>query len=101
MGELFVYLYPLVTIISVLGYIPQIKSLIKTQSNCADIALSSWYLWTVSSLISIGYGLFHIKDVMFIITCTISFILIASVTALILYRRAEFTRLYKTSAPNA
>ena len=90
LGDLFVYLYPCVTIISVFAYIPQIKSLIYTKSSCEDISLASWYLWIFSTIISTGYGVFHLQDMMFSITCIVSLILMLFVVGLVLYRRAEW-----------
>lgn len=101
MDQLFVYFYPMVTVISIMAYLPQIKSLMTVKSSCSEIALSSWYLWMFSSAISIGYGAFHLKDFMFTLTCAVSFVLMAAVVGLVLYRRAEWDRLETTNALNA
>ena len=90
MKDLFILLYPLVTVISIFGYLPQIKALLFTNSNCADISLSSWYLWIVSSAISLGYGYFHLKDFMFVLTTGAGLVLMLAVVGLVLYRRWEF-----------
>lgn len=100
MDQFFIYIYPLVTIISVIGYLPQIKTLITTRTNCADIALSSWTLWLVSSAISVGYGVFYLKDTMFIITCAANLCLVGTVIALVIYRRQQWTALENANALN-
>ena len=92
MGEFFVFLYPVVAIISLFAYIPQIRTLISTKSNCEEISLSSWYLWILGSGISLGYGIFHLQDFLFTLTCAISLILMSAVVALVLYRRQEWAR---------
>ena len=88
------------TIISVMGYLPQIKALITTHTNCADIALSSWALWFISSAISVGYGLFYLKDTMFIVTCGMNLLLVGTVIALVVYRRQQWTALQNANALN-
>ena len=59
--NVFVFLYPVVVVISIVGYIPQIKSLI-TAKTCPDnISIHSWYIWTLSTFLTLGYGVTHIR----------------------------------------
>lgn len=91
--NLFVWMYPMVTIISIVAYIPQIKALITTKSDCREFSLSSWYLWIFSSFLSLGYGILHLKDFMFCLTTFASLVLMAAVVGLVLFRRYEWKSL--------
>lgn len=83
--NVFVFLYPVVVVISIVGYIPQIKSLI-TAKTCPDnISIHSWYIWTLSTFLTLGYGVTHIYDFMFNLAAGVNFVLVAATTALIYY----------------
>lgn len=87
MENLFVYLYPLVSLVSLMAYLPQLKSLILSKSDCRDISVTSWAMWTATSSISLGYGMSHLNDTMFIITTIINLTCCAAVTGIVLYKR--------------
>ena len=84
-ASLFVFLYPLVVIISIVGYFPQIKNLIWTDTKPVNISIHSWYIWCLSGFLTLGYAVFHLKDLMFTLTSAVSFLLIVATTALIHY----------------
>ncbi len=89
MENLFTMIYPIVGIIGVLGYIPQIKELLKRDCDTSGISLQSWYMWIFASYVTYGYAQFAVKDAMFAITALVTAILITAVTGLILLRRHE------------
>jgi len=83
----FVFLYPLVTILSVSGYIPQIIKLLRAQTPQDSIALSGWFAWIANTTISLGYGVYHLKDLMYSITTGVSLTLLITTVSLVLYNR--------------
>lgn len=85
MENVFVILYPLLTINTIIGYLPQIRQLIKATKPTDDISLSSWYLWILGSVIALGYGVFHLQDFMFCLTTSVNMVLMIAVVALVLY----------------
>lgn len=87
MEEIFVILYPLLTINTIIGYLPQIRQLVKADKPTDDISLSSWYMWIFGSVIALGYGLFHLQDFMFCVTTGVNLVLMVAVVALVLYNK--------------
>jgi len=87
MEQIFVYLYPVVTVGSLAGYLPQILKLARANSADDKIALQSWLTWIGTYIISLGYGLFHLKDPMFVTTTCISMASMVVVVCLVLYNR--------------
>ena len=85
--EIFIFLYPSVGLISISAFVPQIVSLIKSKTSPINISIQSWSLWVLSALISLGYGLFHLEDLMFIIISLNSFLLSAYVVVLTINKR--------------
>lgn len=90
MSGLFVFLYPLVGILSILAYVPQIKSLLKTRTSPDDISLSSWLMWIFSCLLSLGYGIFHLKDVLFCLTTALGLFFMVLIVSTVLYKRYRY-----------
>jgi uncharacterized protein with PQ loop repeat len=84
---IFFNLYPVVGIITVFGYIPQIKSLLRAKRSPNNISIKSWLLWVLSAFISLGYGVYCLNDMPFIIMTLIGLFLMLYVIGLILYRR--------------
>lgn len=87
MESVFVALYPLVALISFSGYVPQIIKLIRAKTPMDGIAVQSWLTWIVNCCISIGYGFFHLKDLMFVCTMATSMTSMIVVVSMVLYNR--------------
>ena len=87
MESVFVFLYPLLTINTIIAYLPQIVQLIKAEKASDDISLTSWYLWLGGGVIALGYGLFHLQDFMFCLTTALNLLFMGAVVGLILYNR--------------
>lgn len=87
MEQFFIYLYPLVAVVSLAGYLPQVKALIFASSSPKNISVSMWFIWSIGSAISLGYGVFHLKDLMFSFVSGSTLLFCASITCLILYNR--------------
>lgn len=87
METFFLYTYPLVGIISLCAFIPQITALIKSTTSPANVSIKSWFLWTVTSIISFGYGVYILQDFMFCMMMGVTMVLNTVVISLILYKR--------------
>ena len=87
MEDFFVFLYPLVAIISISAYLPQLKILICAKTPEDNISLSSWFLWMFSNIITFGYGFYHLQDFLFCLTIGTSLFLISLTICIILYNR--------------
>lgn len=87
MDQAFIFLYPLVAVLSCTAFLPQIVMLLRAETSQDQISLSSWAVWLVSCLISFGYGLYHLRDPMFCLTTGLSLSMIVCIIALVLYNR--------------
>lgn len=87
MESFFVALYPLVALVSFSGYVPQIIKLIRAKTPMDGISVQSWLTWMSNCCISMGYGFFHLKDLMFVATMATSFCSMTAVVGLVLYNR--------------
>jgi uncharacterized protein with PQ loop repeat len=87
METLFVKLYPLVAVLALCGYIPQVIKLLRAKSRHDGMAIQSWLTWILNSTISLGYGIFHLKDALFITTVSITLISMITVVGLLVYNR--------------
>ncbi len=87
MEWLFVKLYPLVALLSFSGYVPQIIKLIRARTHHDGMALQTWLTFALTSLISLGYGIFHLKDGLFIATVSTTLVCVVSVVSLLVYNR--------------
>ncbi|MBU6234498.1 MAG: hypothetical protein KGQ41_01525 [Alphaproteobacteria bacterium] len=77
----------MVAIVSLAGYLPQIVALIKAKSPHDNISLQSWYTWVFTYCISLGYGLFHLHDTLFIVNTAFGLTAILAVIGLVSYNR--------------
>ncbi len=80
-------LYSFVPVLSLAGYLPQVRLLIVRKEKAASVSLSSWLLWLSMASISLGYGVFCLEDFLFSISCAMNFLGCFTVVALVLYRR--------------
>lgn len=87
METFFLYTYPLVGLISLAAFIPQISALIKSTTSSANVSVKSWFLWTVTSVVSFGYGVYVLNDIMFCIMMGVTMFLNMIVISLIIYKR--------------
>lgn len=87
MGAVFNTLYPVVFFITMLGYIPQIVKLIRYPISAHGVSRTTWCLWLVSSSISLGYGVFVLRDTMFSLVSLTNVVAIMIVIALVVRAR--------------
>lgn len=79
--------YTLVPIIFFIGYIPQVWALIKSNVDVKSFPLTMWVLWLIGSVISMAYGAFYLKDLLFCVTCFINLAPQALVVCFVTYHR--------------
>ena len=90
--NLLIYSYSFVPIIGLVGYVPQIISLIKMREKLESFPMAMWGLWFAASVISLLYGVFHLQDTLFSITAGSNTIAIAIVMSLATYRLLDLSR---------
>ena len=84
--------YSVSGIVMALFYIPQIKLVIKSQSNLKEVSLVTWGVWALCVFISFLYGLLVLKDFKFALLSLISSIccsIIFSITAIMRIKYKE------------
>lgn len=102
---IFLYLYPLVSTLGFAGYLPQIRNLIIAQEMPKGLSLAMWCFWLAEQSITSGYGIFHLKDLMFVILSLMDVGFLLTILLLSLYlKHIKFApskiRLLKLFAPN-
>ena len=66
--DFFTLLYPIVPLAGIAGYVPQLVSLLKASEAPKSISLSTWFIWTTTWLVSFGYAVFALQDILFATT---------------------------------
>lgn len=89
--SVFTALYPLVFLIGLSGYLPQLYALITCRTSAESISLLTWFIWTSTWLISLGYGLTKLDDLMFCAVALMNVIGHLTVIILVMYRRGFLT----------
>ena len=87
MSFLFSHLYPLVSLLSVYAYMPQIKLLMQSEGMSNDISLRSWMLWVVAAVVTFGYACACGHDASFRFISFVSMLLTVSIFGLLSYNR--------------
>lgn len=69
LSSIFTALYPLVPVIGIAAYFPQIISLLKNKTCIESFTLSMWWTWAFASVLGFGYSWFALNDVLTSVTC--------------------------------
>ena len=88
--DFFTMLYPIVPLIGIMGFLPQIITLLKADRVPASISLSTWSIWTLTWLISFGYATFALQDILFATTCGLNLIGHFAIIGLTVYKRQKY-----------
>jgi lipid-A-disaccharide synthase-like uncharacterized protein len=91
----FVTLYPLAAFCHVAAYLPQIKALAVNKSDVTVMPISPWIVWLGGNFVTLGYAVFHLKDLMLSITVSVTALLISMIILLIIYNRHKYPALQK------
>jgi len=84
---IFTYLYPSLSLICSLGFLPQIRAFVMAKSAPSCFSFLTWAVWMFESLVSAGYGLFTLKNMTFSMLSLVDVMLIAAVIGLGLYTK--------------
>lgn len=87
MEQFFVFIYPAVMVISIFGYLPQIRSLLFAKSRPDNISLTCWMTWCISSFLAFGYSVSHLHDNALSLSTGLNFFMIVITTLLIVYNK--------------
>ncbi len=87
MENVFVQIYPFVFMIGIAGYLPQICKLVRDRASADGMALSTWAIWTLTWMISLGYGITKLQDFMFCVVAGMNMAAHLAIIGIILYRR--------------
>lgn len=83
-------LYSFVAVVALIGYMPQIRRIWVTKSDCRDISLSTWFIWTLATFISLAYGIFELGDWKFCMITGVNATCHAAILGMIIYKRYTF-----------
>jgi uncharacterized protein with PQ loop repeat len=86
--ELLTFMYGMVGIISLVGYLPQILELIRNKT-CTSVSIKSWLIWTYTSLVSTGYAFFAISDTALQFVTSVNAMGCIVVLTLAIYRKSQ------------
>ncbi len=85
-------LYGLQSLAVGLSYAPQIRSVWKSKTGAQDISITTWLLWSATSLVSLLYALTVVKDFPFIAVSATSLVGSLAVSAMAVLRRIQHSR---------
>lgn len=89
-GEFFTLLYPVVPLIGLAGFMPQIITLLRSDKPAHSISVSTWLIWTITWLISFGYAVFALQDILFAITSGMNLVGHIMIIAITMYKRQKY-----------
>jgi uncharacterized protein with PQ loop repeat len=87
MEVLIAQLYAVVGIISLIGYLPQIKLLIISKRAPTEISIKTWTLWTLENVVALAYGIFCLKDFLFCALTALDLICTSTIIILVMHNR--------------
>lgn len=95
LSDVFLFLYPIVPLVGLMGFVPQIIAIIKTDTALRSFSISTWLMWLSTWCISFGYGALCIQDMLFCITCAMNIIAHVFIIALVFVKRRNNYRTRK------
>lgn len=88
--QVVVFLYALAPVLSSVGYLPQIRKVLKSAPHeLRGISVHSWLIWFANALIAVAYGVVRIHDPLFITVSSISAGWCALLITLTLWKQAQ------------
>ncbi|MDP7141687.1 MAG: hypothetical protein QF692_02015 [Alphaproteobacteria bacterium] len=89
-GEFFTYIYPVVPLVGLIGFLPQMITLLKLSDVPKSISLMTWYIWTATWAISFGYAVFALQDGLFALTSGMNLVCHVLIISVTLYKRNRY-----------
>lgn len=96
--QIIVFLYALAPIFSSLGYLPQIRKVLRAAPHeVRGISIQAWLLWFCNALVAVLYGVLRIHDPLFITVSSVSALWCALLISLTLWKQAQHPACVKAS----
>ncbi len=86
------FLYSTVAIIVAIGYLPQTMRLIRSRTNCPDIALWTWFIWNYTAIVSLLYSIIELQDLKLSIVNGVNVFFISLIIIITMYKRRKYSR---------
>ncbi|MGH1457002.1 MAG: hypothetical protein ACRBDI_09495 [Alphaproteobacteria bacterium] len=86
------FLYSLVGIIALFGYLPQIITLTKAKTPCLDVNIQTWCIWLTSWVISLIYGIIELHDLKFSAVALINVAGHCGILFTTIYKRKKYSK---------
>lgn len=80
-------LYAVVGLISVMGYAPQIRTLLQGAKAPTEISVKTWTIWMFEGMVSLSYGIVCLHDFMFCLLMAVDVVCMAVIIGLVLNNR--------------
>lgn len=90
LGLIFEYLYPVVPVIALIGYGPQLMAALKANDDMRNISLLTWFVWLGTWAIGLGYSSITMADFMLSLTAGINLVLHIFFIGIVLYKRSYY-----------
>lgn len=84
---IFGFLYPIVPIIAVGGYCPQLYAAFKSSTRMDSISLTTWSIWLFAWSVAFGYSAITIADAMLTFTAAVNILCHVLLIGMIVYKR--------------
>lgn len=81
--------YSVIITLQAIAYLPQIRELLRTTSDCRNFSLKMWGFWLISAIISLSYAIWVLSDLKAALSSVGNLIGIAAVIVLVLRNRAR------------
>jgi hypothetical protein len=91
-ADFFSLMYPIVPLVGLAGFLPQVITLLRTREAPISISLSTWFVWTMTWVISFGYAAFVLHDVLFAATAGMNIVGHIVIIGLTIYKRQKYSQ---------
>jgi uncharacterized membrane protein HdeD (DUF308 family) len=89
MIQFLTYLYAVVPIVVIIGWIPQIVAIFRNPRSARGMSIGTWATWTVSGLVGTLYGVFVLGDFLVTLTFLANFIGQATILSFAIWARVK------------
>lgn len=87
-----IWLYLITNAIRIFTYVPQIVVVWRCTDGAFSVSLLTWGSWVLSHVSALFYGVLVVHDVPFVLIALINLFGCASVTVIVMHRRAQWKR---------
>ena len=87
LAHLIAVLFALTGFVSIVGYLPQLYTLLRSTGRSIAVSIHTWIIWTADSVIALLYGIFELQDTLYIAIVTFDVFGSGGILALTIYNR--------------